>query len=257
MILNFRLEQEFGLKEPIDISCAAMIFSDVCKNFDVMLETQKKWFEKGCSRKQALQHQIFEQESISKDVQARWEKRYKKNFPFFGEGVWDGEADENSAGIDLTSSISSTCRRANPMMLTIEFPINITTTKLSLDRIINFIQHLLELNVYCTYLSIESGGYSFPEIQVKENGYSEIYKKVFPDRISCGWMLYVPHVLLPELIPEAARVIPVMDGKQQKGTIVVSTEEIFDGNNKEHVGKANDIEIKLLDLGLLPLMTEL
>ncbi|EFV4428001.1 hypothetical protein H3N75_003061, partial [Salmonella enterica] len=29
-------------------------------------------------------------------------------------------------------------------------------------------------------------------------------------------MLYVPHVLLPELIPEAARVIPVMDGKQQK-----------------------------------------
>ncbi|EAN1751305.1 immunity 52 family protein [Salmonella enterica] len=43
----------------------------------------------------------------------------------------------------------------------------------------------------------------------------------------------------------------------QKGTIVVSTEEIFDGNNKEHIGKANDIEIKLLDLGLLPLMTEL
>ncbi|EBH9979124.1 hypothetical protein GJY03_20820 [Salmonella enterica] len=78
MILNFRLEQEFGLKEPIDISCAAMIFSDVCKNFDFMLETQKKWFEKGHSRKQALQHQIFEQESISKDVQARWEKRYKK-----------------------------------------------------------------------------------------------------------------------------------------------------------------------------------
>lgn len=51
MILNFRLEQEFGLKEPIDISCAAMIFSDVCKNFDFMLETQKKWFEKGHSRK--------------------------------------------------------------------------------------------------------------------------------------------------------------------------------------------------------------
>ncbi|MDZ3240547.1 immunity 52 family protein [Klebsiella pneumoniae] len=45
--------------------------------------------------------------------------------------------------------------------------------------------------------------------------------------------------------------------KPQKGTIIVSTEEIFDGNNKEHIGKANDIEIKLLDLGLLPLMTEL
>ncbi|HCC5992822.1 TPA: immunity 52 family protein [Enterobacter cloacae] len=64
-------------------------------------------------------------------------------------------------------------------------------------------------------------------------------------------------IILPELIPEAARVIPVMDDTKQKGTIVVSTEEIFDGNNKEHIGKANDIEIKLLDLGLLPLMTEL
>ncbi|MEH3468553.1 hypothetical protein, partial [Enterobacter roggenkampii] len=47
------------------------------------------------------------------------------------------------------------------------------------------------------------------------------------------------------------------DGNKQKGTIVVSTEKIFDGNNKEHIGKANDIEIKLLDLGFLPLITEL
>jgi hypothetical protein len=62
---------------------------------------------------------------------------------------------------------------------------------------------------------------------------------------------------LIELIPEAARIIPVMDDEKQKGTIVVSTEEIFDGNNKDHIAKANDIEIKLLDLGLLPLLTEL
>lgn len=44
---------------------------------------------------------------------------------------------------------------------------------------------------------------------------------------------------LTELIPEAARVVPVMDGdNQEKRTIIVSTEEIFDGNNKEHIGKA-------------------
>ncbi|WP_258962519.1 immunity 52 family protein, partial [Klebsiella pneumoniae] len=82
-------------------------------------------------------------------------------------------------------------------------------------------------------------------------------RNVFPDRLAVGWMLYIPHIVLTELIPEAARVVPVMDGDNQKGTIIVSTEEIFDGNNKEHIGKANDIEIKLLDLGLLPLMTEL
>lgn len=80
---------------------------------------------------------------------------------------------------------------------------------------------------------------------------------VFPDRVYVGWMLYLPHIVFPEVIPEAAKIVPVFDGEKQKGTIVVSTEEIFDGNNKEHIGKANDIEIRLLDLGLLPLMTEL
>jgi hypothetical protein len=70
-------------------------------------------------------------------------------------------------------------------------------------------------------------------------------------------MLYIPHIVLPHLLPQAAKVIPVIDGEEQKGTIVVSTEDIFDGSNKEHIGKANDLEIRLLDLGLLPLITEL
>jgi hypothetical protein len=48
-----------------------------------------------------------------------------------------------------------------------------------------------------------------------------------------------------------------MNGDKQKGTLIISTEEVFDGNKKEHIEKSNDIEIKLLDLGCLPLMTEL
>ncbi|WP_226812162.1 Imm52 family immunity protein [Buttiauxella massiliensis] len=256
-MLTIRVEQEFGLSTPIDVSRALIIFDEVCNNLNLMLDTKKIWYEKGFSRKQASQHRLFTDSDVSEAVQSRWEKRYKKNYPFFGEGIWDGESDEDSAGIDLTSSISSANRRTNPMSLTVEFPINITKTKLTFDRMVVFLKHLLELNEYCTYLSVESGGYSFSEIIPKENGYDEVYKKVFPDRISCGWMLYIPAVLIPELIPEAARIIPVMNGEKQNGTIVVSTEEIFDGNNKEHIGKANDIEIKLLDLGFLPLITEL
>lgn len=70
-------------------------------------------------------------------------------------------------------------------------------------------------------------------------------------------MFYLPHIIQPELIPEAATIVPVFDGSKQKGTIIVSTEEEFDGSNKNHISKANDIEIKLLDFGLLPLITEL
>lgn len=48
-----------------------------------------------------------------------------------------------------------------------------------------------------------------------------------------------------------------MDNGRQRGTIIVSPEELFTGENEEHIAKSNDMEIKLLDLGFLPLMTEL
>ncbi|MCK7230492.1 immunity 52 family protein [Enterobacter asburiae] len=257
-VMNIRIEQEFGLSSPIEISYAARVFRDSSLHFEQALGEHKKWYLKGYSRKQALQHPVFvDDATVSNEILSKWEKRYKKSYPFFGEGIWDGEEDDKSSGIDLTSSSSSTNRRNNPMSLVIEFSVSPVNTKLSSERILDFMRHLIVLNENCTYLNIESGGYSFPEIIPKENGYDEVYKKVFPDRISCGWMLFIPAIILPALIPEAARVVPVLKGDKQIGTIVVSTEEIFDGNNKDHIGKSNDIEIRLLDLGLLPLMTEL
>ncbi|MCT9846553.1 hypothetical protein C6560_06005 [Enterobacter sp. FS01] len=60
---------------------------------------------------------------------------------------------------------------------------------------------------------------------------------------------------LPELIPEDAKILSIIENDKQVGTIVVSIEDIFDGAKKEYIGKANGIEIRLLDLDLLPLMT--
>lgn len=257
MKLNFRIEQEFGNSEPIKPLELAVLFQDISKHLDVLLGTKKTWYEQGYSRKQALQYKIFTDFGVSEETLARWEKKYKKDYPNWTAGIWDGGPDEDSAGIDCYASYSSTLRRKNPLKLIVSFVIEQNKTIFSVDKMIGFLNSLLHLSDNCTHACVESGGYSFAEIIPKKNGYDEVYKKVFPDRISCGWMLYIPHVLLPELIPEAARVVPVMDGEKQKGTIIVSTEEIFDGNNKEHIGKANVIEIKLLDLGLLPLMTEL
>ncbi|MEB0952923.1 Imm52 family immunity protein [Citrobacter sedlakii] len=117
-------------------------------------------------------------------------------------------------------------------------------TDISLDKVIAFL-----ISLVCDKGQIYA--------HVNTNGYCNNGSNIFPDRISVGWMIYIPAIILPELIPEVAKIVPIFDGEKQKGTIVVSTEEIFDGNNKENIGKANDIEIKLLDLGLLPLMTEL
>ncbi|MEB0952928.1 hypothetical protein [Citrobacter sedlakii] len=257
MKLDFRIEHEFGRSESIKPVELATLFQGVTKQLDELLGTKRTWYEQGYSRKQALQYKVFTEDGLSEDVLSRWEKEYKKDYPNWTAGIWDGGSDEDSAGVDCYQSYSSTHRRKNPLSLVVSFSIELNQTSLNTEKMIGFLTFLLHLTDGCTYSCVESGGYGFSEIIPKENGYDEVYKKVFPDRISCGWMIFIPAIILPSLIPDAARVVPVQKGDKQIGTIVVSTEEIFEGNNKEHIGKANDIEIKLLDLGFLPLMTEL
>lgn len=257
MKINFRVEQDFGLGAPIKPLEMAAILLGVTERLDIMLGTKKYWYEQGYSRKQALQHKVFTDGVVSDDVLARWEKQYKKEFPNWTTGIWDGGPDEDSAGIDCYPSYSSTGRRIHPLNLVVSFNCELNNTSLNVDTMVDFLTFILLLNPNCTNSGVESGGYSFPEIIPNENGYDEVYKKVFPDRISCGWMLFVPAIVLPDLIPEAARVVPVKKDGKQFGTIIVSTNDVFDGNNKEHIARSNDIEIRLLDLGLLPLVTEL
>lgn len=82
--------------------------------------------------------------------------------------------------------------------------------------------------------------------------YSE--SRVFKDRPGVGWMLYLPHVLTVQQIPEARALVPVLDDKKkQTGTIIVSViDEPFSDDNPEHVRAANAIEIRLVDQDLLP-----
>ncbi|WP_241767190.1 Imm52 family immunity protein [Buttiauxella noackiae] len=197
-----------------------------------------EWYETGYSKKQALSRIAFEKNRISENTYLKWERKYKKDSPLFVESIWDGKGDFSSS-INYRKMFFDQINRAD-----VELHLVSQNENIDVERFVELITNIA-CYLDCSYINADSKGYRFFD------------KNVFPDRLSVGWMLYIPHVLLPELIPEAARVVPVMDGEKQKGTIIVSTEEIFDGNNKEHIGKANDIEIKLLDLGLLPLMTEL
>lgn len=80
--------------------------------------------------------------------------------------------------------------------------------------------------------------------------------KVFKDRPSVSWMVYLPFRIETHQAPEASALIPVMGEKVQKGTIVVSVTETFDVDNPEHVKRANDLEVRLADQDLLPRFME-
>jgi len=83
-------------------------------------------------------------------------------------------------------------------------------------------------------------------------------KKIFQDRPSAGWMLYLPYTIVATQVPEAAHVIPIMDekGKKQQGTLIVTVADRFNVNDAEHVKTANAIETRLVDQDLLPTLRE-
>ncbi|EKA0997716.1 immunity 52 family protein [Cronobacter sakazakii] len=162
---------------------------------------------------------------------------YKKNHPLVNESIWNGQPDGLACSISHFMKFIDNPKKSN---LIIDIDQMVMNTSDMIDSLL-----LLAEGKNKTWISVDSKGYWYHD------------RNIFPDRIYVGWMLYLPHVVLPEIVPEAAKVVPVSDGEKQKGTIVISTDEIFDGNNIEHIRKANDIEIRLLDLGLLPLMTEL
>ncbi|MFM0158922.1 Imm52 family immunity protein [Paraburkholderia sediminicola] len=83
-------------------------------------------------------------------------------------------------------------------------------------------------------------------------------QQVFDDRPGAVRMLSLPREITHAQVPEARRLIPVMEGGHWKATIVVSVDDgAFRIDNAEHVASANAIERRLVDLDLLPQFSDL
>ncbi|ENG4208694.1 immunity 52 family protein [Salmonella enterica subsp. enterica] len=239
MEIDFSVKFDFRDKnENISLQKIIEHFSLLVRGLNNLSNENQDWYETGYSKKQALSHIAFKDGNISNGTLAKWRELYKKDYPLFIDSVWDGKSDYSS-DICYRKMFYDDINRVN-----VELNFVSQNTAINMNDIIYFV---LQLACYfdCSYINIESKGYRF------------LSKNVFPDRLSVGWMLYSPSIILPELIPQAAKVIPVIDGENRKGTIVVSTEEFFDGSKKEHIIRSNNLEIRLLDLGLLPLLAEI
>lgn len=82
-------------------------------------------------------------------------------------------------------------------------------------------------------------------------------QQVFEHRLGVAWMLYLPQTLTVDQVPKAGALVPVMDGKKRKGTVIVSvTDETFSADNPDHIRLANAIEVRLVDQGFVPQFME-
>lgn len=76
-------------------------------------------------------------------------------------------------------------------------------------------------------------------------------RKVFPDRPGVGWMLYLPVKIKKDTIKKADKLVDVAS-TLNNGTIII-TKSLYDPLSVEHTTASNDIEVALVELGLLPL----
>lgn len=95
--------------------------------------------------------------------------------------------------------------------------------------------------------------WEFKYITLDTEQYKRKQRSVFSDRLSVGWMLYLPAKIEHEIIPSASSVVYLLNGP---GTIVIS-KNTFNGKDPSDIDCANNVEIELAANGLLPLIKEL
>ncbi len=146
-----------------------------------------------------------------------------------GLGVWNG-TDEDGA-IAFTTMVGE-----GPMFSNLDFTAKTVRPLLDYRNVVKLVQAIVAI-------------WKPVVVQVDPEGYFD--RRVFPDRPSVGWMIYLPFEVKANQVPEAAHVIPVKD-QRTEGTIIVSVADTFDSSNTEHVQRANAIEVRLVDQDLLP-----
>ena len=91
--------------------------------------------------------------------------------------------------------------------------------------------------------------YAKTDVHERVDGRSLVYsmhRGVYPHREFLGWMGYVDQALLPAQLKEASRV-----ERHGEGTLILAT-DVLDLSSSAAVEQVNRVEIRLSELGLLP-----
>ncbi|ETS32514.1 hypothetical protein BB987_10775 [Photorhabdus temperata] len=238
-VINIDINVRYEQWETVTTKTALIDLFHITQRLNVFFDQKKTWFLTGYSRKDALKSKIFDEQGPTETASTHFEKSYKKDFPLLVESIWDGEKDDIASGIGYYKM-----KMARPNWVWLALELTIDISQFHLFRLIDLIKYLATTR-------------DSPSIQVETNGYTRRENKVFPDRLSVGWMLYQPRVIDKSSLPMAEEVLPVYQNDEQIGTLIITKKGIFDGRNQDDIDKSNDIEIQLVDLGLLPLITEI
>ena len=196
-----------------------------------------KWYPAAPTEKESLAHKAFGPSGPTDDAirLAHSNNHDEPSFPTVG--IWNGV--EGNGGSVLKSSLmlNGIC--------SVEFNSDGILERRGYDVVADMVEHAIKL---------------WPAVCVRVGPFKYYNDEmmVFPDRLSVGWMLYLPREISQDQVPEAHMLCYVTDGNGHKGTIIISEiDGAFDADNPDHVRATNKIEIRLADKGFLPKYAEL
>ena len=200
------------------------------------LVKRQDWYLCATSKKEASIYKMFDKDGVTEIGLKKMTQRYNKEKDCFSLAIWDKKTEHGSLVYMLSDEGSGQ-----------SFKVHINIVFRSLEITLDDVQK------FCLALSEH-----FDDAYITvNNNYSED-KMVFPDRLSAAWMIYLPKVQLSHnIVPQAFDVISPTDHEgHAAGSLVVTLPHFFDDMNTDDIKAVNSVDIKLRELGLLPLYAD-
>ncbi|AYA39115.1 immunity 52 family protein [Xenorhabdus nematophila] len=236
-----RIELFYDVKEAITPKLALEDTYQIMEQINKLSHSSSGWHLPGYDLKEIQENNVFNEHGFTEYAIKQFEESYEEDIKTIIKTLFDVGGD-----VELKNSIRYSSSNFDPARLgetRISISLSLKKEQFNFLQFIDFIKSLISKR-------------HAPLIMIDVRGYSLKQKQVFPDRVYAGWMLYLPTEIAPELVAKAEEIFSVPDKEGKAGTLVITTKNIFDIENQDDIDRANDIEICLRDLGLLPLISE-
>jgi hypothetical protein len=199
-------------------------------------EASSEWYLQGNSLSEARNHPVRDVTTLLREVHPT--NKSRASGPRLGIilGLWNGRTDDYGISLRLIDGWSDDQARNG---LFIQLPAMASNNSDLFNHVIFYRFIVSSIKVWSPYWA-----------SALPFGY-EGEKSVFRDRRGVGWMTYVNAIVedssLGNVVPDRIERLP-----NGSGTMITTTGDMFSADNVEHVDKANQIEIGLASMGLLP-----
>ena len=235
---NIVFEIYFNPKKYLSLLTCIEHVNNILKIQQQYLYKEQDWYLCSTSKKKSSIYKGFDKDGVTEIGLKKMTQEYHKDKRHFCLAIWDKKTEEAAL---VYSIYEQTCGQPFKVKIRLDYDILLSEIE------------LINIQKFCLALSEQ-----FDDAYIMVNNNYSNYKMAFPDRLSAAWMIYLPKVQLSHnIVPQAFDVISPTDHEgHAAGSLVVTLPHFFDDMNTDDIKAVNSVDIKLRELGLLPLYAD-